>query len=222
MNKNISLKPLNISEIDILLKNGFVRGTLLTDDKNIASAWLITQMNIISECISYCNQPLVMDIKPNPHFSRFSSAGDLRLLPHTDVAWHKNPPRFIGIFCLHPGDDNEYQTISDSLKIINSTPKIIVNWLRTNHIYFPSPKHINTKGFTGKVLDKNILRINSRDIRNNWSEKVEFFLQELINNEEAIICKPGDYWFFDNTRYAHGRSQISRHTKRHLLRAYGS
>ncbi len=168
-----------------------------------------------------CNQPLVMDIRPSPGFEGSFFAGELRLFPHTELAWHEEPPTFIGMFCINTGEENECQTISDSCKVIASLPEHIITWLRLKPIYFPSPKHIKTKGFTGNIIDGNTVRINSRDIRNNWAEEAEYFLQKLMDFEEKIYFKTGDFWVFDNRIYAHGRPKLSSKTKRHLLRVYG-
>ena len=191
------LQPITTEAIKTLKEVGFIKGSIPTDSRDIASLWLIEQMNILSSCISYCNQPLVMDIRPSPGFEGSFFAGELRLFPHTDLAWYEDPPTFIGMFCINPGEKNECQTISDSCKVIASLPEHITTWLRANCIYFPSPRHIKTKGFTGNIIDGNIVRINSRDIRNNWPEEAEYFLQKLIDFEEKIYFKTGDFWFFD-------------------------
>jgi len=219
--KNSGIKPMSIELIETLKKNGFVQGKIPTDCQNIASLWLIEQMNILGSSISYYNQPLVMNICPTPGFEGYSSRGYLRMLPHTDLAWHEKPPKFIGMFCINPGEENECQTISDSCKVIDSLPQYMINLLRLSSIYFPPPKHVNSRGFTGTILNDNKLRINSKYIRGNWIEEAELFLQQLIKHEEKIYCQAGDFWFIDNEKYAHGRYQLSHNTKRHLLRVYG-
>ncbi|WP_277878208.1 TauD/TfdA family dioxygenase [Tolypothrix sp. FACHB-123] len=162
-----------------------------------------------------------MSIRPKPGFGRSSSGGDLRLLPHTDLAWAERPPKYIGMFCIHPGGGNEYQTISDSFKALNALPQDVLEQLRRNPIHFPAPEHVNSSGFTGAILDSERVRINSRNIRENWSDSAEVFLRELIRIEKEIKCEPGDYWFIDNTRYCHGRYELNPNTSRHLLRVYG-
>ena len=218
---HLKIHPLTALQISELKEKGFLRGSISDICQNTARLWLIEQMNLLGKCISYFEQPLVMDVRPTLGFDRSSSAGDLRVLPHTDVAWHKKPPKFIGFFCLNPGEEGEWQTISDSFEIIDSLPRPIKSWLETNSIYFPTPSHVKEEGFTGKIFHKKFLRLNSRSIRKNWAKEAEFFLQKLIEVEKFIECKKGDFWFIDNTRFAHGRYQLNHNTSRHLLRTYG-
>jgi alpha-ketoglutarate-dependent taurine dioxygenase len=214
------LQSLSTEEIQILKRDGFIKGSISTKCQNTASLWLIEQMNLLGRCISYYDQPQVMSIRPTQGFGRYSSGGDFRLVPHTDLAWFEKPPKYIGMFCIHPGGENEYQTISDSLEVLKVIPQNVLDQLRITPIHFPAPEHVDSLGFTGRIIENEHIRINSRNIRETWSESAEIFLQELIHVEKKIKCKTGDYWFVDNERYCHGRCELQPNTLRHLLRVY--
>lgn len=218
---SLGLQSLSTKELQVLKRDGFIRGSISTKCQNTASLWLIEQVNLLGRCISYCNQPLVMSIRPTTGFGRYSSGGDLRLLPHTDLAWARKPPKYIGMFCIHPGERGEYQTIADSSKVLKIIPQNITEQLKRTPIHFPAPEHVRSLGFTGYILENDRVRINSRSIRESWSQSAEDFLQNLILVEEKIKCEPGDYWFIDNERYCHGRYELTPNTSRHLLRVYG-
>ncbi|MEM8723742.1 MAG: TauD/TfdA family dioxygenase [Cyanobacteria bacterium P01_G01_bin.39] len=216
------IAPLSKHNIKILHEKGFIKGSIPTSCQNTASLWLIEQMNLLGKCICYCQQPQVMHVRIIPNCDSTSlSLSDLRIFPHTDVAWQEKPPKFIGFFCLDPGNKEEYQTISDSLKVIKSLPKNVLSVLTKDLVHFPSPKYVKTQGFSGKIIDNNNLRINYRNIRYAWSEESELFFQELINAEEILELRKGSFWFIDNKRYAHGRHKLSYDSPRHLLRCYG-
>ncbi len=191
----------------------------------------------IGTAVSYFGQDTVMDIKPskNKNCGGMSFAGTLKFPLHTDLAWYRGSPRYLAMFCVHPGEgggDGVYADGSEAAALLNG-PDLAE--LENTPLHFPAPSHVDWTGHTGPVIGRPEadspaaiggagprIRFNLRDIDQTVGGPARRFAEALEACAHLVPMRAGLLMVYDNHRFCHGRTAIQAGTssRRFLKRMY--
>ncbi len=187
---------------------------------------LKTLADSLGKAASFVGQPLVMDIKPTRLCGAKSFGGTGEFPLHTDLAWYPTPPRYLAMFCVHPGEGDGDATFADAFDVLASADDGDRLAWETTPIHFPAPSHASWAGHTAPILEHRdgrvICRFNTRDIDDRLDGPSQRFAAALEAHEQVVPWRAGDLFVYDNWRFCHGRRAVSKgaRSSRWLLRMY--
>ncbi len=208
-----------------LEKSGYVviKGLGL-DEPN---ATLEKYISAVARPIAYLGLPLVMDLKPKPGFQPASYAGTGHFDMHTDLTWHGQPPKYLGMFCVsRESAGGGIPLLADGWQALSLLDEEDVNYLKTEPVTFPTPSHIDYAPLTGPIVvernGKPVIRFRY-DMLDNPAEPVRRFFEAVNQCIFQVDVSPGDIFIFDNDRMLHGRTELKGGlaSDRHFKRIYG-
>lgn len=221
------MSPLS-SKLDKAIKNLFEKGFSTVHGFPYDTGKYVLELlaERIGYTVTFFGQPEIMNVKPQKGFSPVSSGGAAPFPLHTDITFHKTPPQYIAMFCIHPGEGDGIPKISDGFQAFKNLSEEDQHCLLSLTLAFPPPSHVENAGYEGSVisLDKNdfFVRFNIKCMNKCSNKSLTLFFDQLNQISREIIVKPGTLIIYDNYRYLHGRTGIKARlaSKRHLLRMY--
>lgn len=207
------------AQIKLLDEAGFI----VLDD--IHPEIMKDEFNTLINSFSKPHQPApqMIEIKPKLGYLPESSGGVARFYPHTDLAWHPTPPKYLIMYCLNMGNHHSgLPTITDVSKVLAEFSAQEKEMLQKTELFFPAPHSMVYNGYKGRILEDGRIRFNSRGIRQYLKGVFQKFFDGLIEYEQTLSIKKHSLWIIDNHRFCHGRTAIKEgfYTKRHLIRIY--
>jgi len=186
---------------------------------------LLVFLNLFGRPKSYYDQPLVMDVKPNPDLEETSYGSTKPLTPHTDLSWIKIPPKYIALYCIKPDLLGGGKTIlAESKKILKSLSRNEMQELMNVHLKFLPPTHIPDSPSISPILEnidgEEVFKLNYRVIRffnNSLGENLKRIIEM---NLEYIQLLEGQLLIIDNHKMLHGRTFFEVPSIRHFYRIY--
>jgi len=190
---------------------------------------LAQHIQMLARPVSYFDQPLIMDVKPQANYQPVSSGGRAYFGLHTGLTFHDNPPELLGLLCIdndNPGGDS---LIVDGYKVLEEMSDDL-DALRNTDITFPTPAHVAGESVVKRIVsgdpDRPVIRFRS-DLALEAGAETPELIQRFSSIAHAAMrtvhLSPGDLLLVDNHRTLHGRTEISANpSRRHLLRMYGS
>lgn len=193
---------------------------------------LIDLMSKIGIPVSYFEQPMAMDVKPQAGYQPVSSGGQAYFSAHTDLTFHDTPPKYIGMLSLSQDDEGGDSILVDGRDIVSELSAEHRRLLEEIDVLFPTPQHIS-----GPPSRQKVLTSNNSDMHIRFRSDLALGQQQdqsvipalnafrILAEQKQNVMKiqPGNALIFDNHTMLHGRTEITAQPSvRHLLRTYAN
>lgn len=213
------------SELRTLERQGWI--CLSGESRSCVAGRLVALARQVGRIVSFNGQPLIMDVKPRPGHFAGSSRGWGAFPLHTDVSWVQDPPRYVIMGCVHPGEGGGASLVADALaawKLLTARDRA---WLKKKDVVFYPPSHVEAPTLSSPIArmqgsPKFRFKLVAGDIPQpppiaNWASA-------LKRVSWAFLPEAGTVWILDNHRVLHGRTSITAggNSMRWLKRVYAS